>query len=87
MRVLHILLISMILTTSGCLSSVEDTINPEQELFDDTVFIDEDEHIKLLTVTDTVAMSRQHCEAEAIILEFVHDIDLDDNMWYLFSLL
>ncbi len=58
MRVLHILLISMIMTTSGCLSSVEDTINPEQELFDDTVFIDEDEHIKLTWTIDSVRVIR-----------------------------
>jgi hypothetical protein len=62
MRVLHILLISMIMTTSGCLSSVEDTINPEQELFDDTVFIDEDEHIKLTWTIDSVRVIRINLE-------------------------
>ena len=40
MRSLAILLITIMLT-SGCLSSVEDTISPERELFDDTIFIDE----------------------------------------------
>ena len=41
MRILSTVLITLILMSSGCLSDVEDTINPEKELFEDTIFIDE----------------------------------------------
>ncbi len=58
MRIIHIFLVSIILTSSGCLSSVEDTINPEQELFDDTIFIDEDEHIKLTWTIESNSVIR-----------------------------
>lgn len=57
MRSLAILLITMMLT-SGCLSSVEDTISPERELFDDTIFIDEDGHMKLEWTIDSVVTIR-----------------------------
>ena len=57
MRSLTILLITIMLT-SGCLSSVEDTISPERELFDDTIFIDEDGHMKLEWTIDSVATIR-----------------------------
>jgi hypothetical protein len=62
MRRLSIMLITLILTSSGCLSSVEDTINPEQELFDDTIFIDEDEHIKLKWTIDSPMVIRINLE-------------------------
>ena len=45
--------------SSGCLSDVEDTINPENELFEDTIFIDEDGHMKL---TWTIDSSQNHSE-------------------------
>jgi len=57
MRSLAILLTTVILT-SGCLSNVEDTINPERELFGDTIFIDEDEHMKLTWTIDSVKTIR-----------------------------
>jgi len=57
MRSLAILLTTVILT-SGCLSNVEDTINPEKELFGDTIFIDEDEHMKLTWTIDSVRTIR-----------------------------
>ena len=57
MRSLAILLTTVILT-SGCLSNVEDTINPERELFGDTIFIDEDEHMKLTWTIDSVRTIR-----------------------------
>ena len=57
MRSLAILLITIMLT-SGCLSSVEDTISPERELFDDTIFIDEDGHMKLEWTIDSVVTIR-----------------------------
>ena len=58
MRILSIMLITLILMSSGCLSNVEDTINPENELFDDTIFIDEDEHMKLTWNIDSVRTIR-----------------------------
>jgi len=57
MRSLAILL-TIVILTSGCLSNVEDTINPEKELFDDTIFIDEDEHMKLTWTIDSVRTIR-----------------------------
>ena len=57
MRSLTILLATVMLT-SGCLSSVEDTINPERELFGDTIFIDEDGHMKLTWTIDSVKTIR-----------------------------
>ena len=57
MRSLAILL-TIVILTSGCLSNVEDTINPEKELFDDTIFIDEDEHMKLTWTIDSVKTIR-----------------------------
>ena len=57
MRSLAILL-TIVILTSGCLSNVEDTINPEKELFDDTIFIDEDEHMKLTGTIDSVQTIR-----------------------------
>ena len=57
MRSLAILL-AIVMLTSGCLSSVEDTISPERELFDDTIFIDEDEHMKLTWTIDGVRTIR-----------------------------
>ena len=57
MRSLAILL-ATVMMTSGCLSSVEDTISPERELFDDTIFINEDEHMKLTWTIDSVRTIR-----------------------------
>ena len=47
---------------SGCLDSVNDTVNPERELFDDNTFIDEDDHIKLTWEVDSVVTVRLNLE-------------------------
>ena len=51
-----LMLLSFVLI--GCMDSVSDTVSPEQELFDDTVFIDEDSHLKLTWSIDSVATIR-----------------------------
>ena len=58
MRILPTVLITLILMSSGCLSDVEDTINPEKELFEDTIFIDEDGHMKLTWTIDSIQTIR-----------------------------
>jgi len=55
MRKSMLVLLSLALILSGCMESVNDTVNPEQELFDDAVFIDEDAHVKLTWSIDSVA--------------------------------
>jgi hypothetical protein len=52
------ILLATVMLTSGCLSNVGDTINPEKEIFQDTIFIDEDEHMKLTWTTDSVRTIR-----------------------------
>ena len=44
MRIVKALLLSLCLLLPGC---TQDVVNPEQELFDDNTFVNEDEHIKL----------------------------------------
>ncbi len=41
------LLISLCMLLPGCMDDVNDAVNPEQELFDDNTFVNEDQHIKL----------------------------------------
>ncbi len=52
------LLLSVCLLLPGCMDSVNDTVNPERELFDDNTFVNEDEHIKLTWTIDSVATIR-----------------------------
>ena len=47
MKMPFALLLSVCLLLPGCLDSVNATVNPERELFDDNTFVNEDEHIKL----------------------------------------
>lgn len=56
------LLLSACILLSGCLDSVNDTVNPERELFDDNTFIDEDDHIKLTWEVDSVVTVRLNLE-------------------------
>ena len=42
----------------GCVDSVNDTVNPERELFDDNTFVNEDQHIKLTWSVDSVSTIR-----------------------------
>ena len=44
------------------MDSVNDTVNPERELFDDNTFIDEDDHIKLTWEVDSVVTVRLNLE-------------------------
>jgi len=55
---LSALLLSACLLLPGCMDRVGDTVNPEQELFDDNTFVNEDEHIKLTWTIDSVATIR-----------------------------
>ena len=52
------LLLSLCLLLPGCLDSVNDTVNPERELFDDNTFVNEDQHIKLTWSVDSVTTIR-----------------------------
>ena len=52
------LLLSLCFLLPGCLDSVNDTVNPERELFDDNTFVNEDQHIKLTWSVDSVTTIR-----------------------------
>ena len=52
------LLLSVCLLLPGCLDSVNDTVNPERELFDDNTFVNEDQHIKLTWSVESVSTIR-----------------------------
>jgi hypothetical protein len=58
MRALLPLLLSACLLLPGCLDSLSDKANPEQELFDDNTFVDEDEHLKLTWTIESVKTIR-----------------------------
>ncbi len=60
------LLLSVCLLLPGCLDGVNDTVNPERELFDDNTFVNEDEHIKLTWTIESASTIR---------------IALDNNEW------
>ena len=51
-------LLSFCLLLPGCLDSVNDTVNPERELFDDNTFVNEDEHIKLTWTIESASTIR-----------------------------
>ena len=55
MRVLSAMAMILCLVLPGCLERVNDSVNPEQKLFEDTIFVDEDEHIKLTWTIDSPA--------------------------------
>ena len=52
------LLLSVCLLLPGCMDSVNDTVNPERELFDDNTFVNEDEHIKLTWTIESASTIR-----------------------------
>ena len=52
------LLLSVCLLLPGCMDSVNDTVNPERELFDDNTFVNEDQHIKLTWSVESVSTIR-----------------------------
>jgi len=55
MRELSVIVVVLCLTLPGCLEKVNDSVNPEQELFEDTLFVDEDEYIKLTWTIESPA--------------------------------
>ena len=55
MRELLVAVLVLSLAFPGCLERVNDSVNPEQKLFEDTVFVDEDEHIKLTWTIESPA--------------------------------
>jgi hypothetical protein len=55
-------LLSICLLLPGCIDSVNDTVNPERELFDDNTFVNEDDHIKLTWDVDSVVTIRLNLE-------------------------
>ena len=52
------LLLSVCLLLPGCMDSVNDTVHPERELFDDNTFVNEDQHIKLTWSVESVSTIR-----------------------------
>lgn len=52
------LLLTVCLLLPGCVDSVNDTVNPERELFDDNTFVNEDEHIKLTWTIESASTIR-----------------------------
>ena len=58
MRIALALLLTLCLLLPGCTDRVNDTVNPERELFDDNVFVNEDEHIKLTWTIESVSTIR-----------------------------
>ena len=58
MKIQISLLLTVCLLLPGCVDSVNDTVNPERELFDDNTFVNEDEHIKLTWTTESVSTIR-----------------------------
>ena len=58
MKIRISLLLSVCLLLPGCMDSVNDTVNPERELFDDNTFVNEDQHIKLTWSVESVSTIR-----------------------------
>ena len=58
MKIRISLLLSDCLLLPGCMDSVNDTVNPERELFDDNTFVNEDQHIKLTWSVESVSTIR-----------------------------
>jgi len=64
MRTLHAIILTLCFLSSGCLGSVRDTVKPENELFDDNTFVNEDEHIKLTWSVDSVSTIRMEFDKQ-----------------------
>ena len=64
MRTLVPILLSLCILFPGCIDRVSETVKPEQELFDDNTFVNEDEHIKLTWTIDSVATIRLALEKQ-----------------------
>ena len=64
MRKFASLILCLCILLTGCMDRVSDTVKPEQELFDDNTFVNEDEHIKLTWTIDSVATIRLTLEKQ-----------------------
>ena len=64
MRTLVPILLSLCILLPGCVDRVSETVKPEQELFDDNTFVNEDEHIKLTWTIASVATIRLALEKQ-----------------------
>ncbi len=58
MRIRLALVIALCMMLPGCAETVQDTVNPERELFDDNTFIDEDEYLGLEWTIESVSTIR-----------------------------
>ena len=58
------LLISLCLVLPGCIDDVNDVVNPEQELFDDNTFVNEDQRIKLTWTIESASTIRISLERQ-----------------------
>ena len=82
MRTLVPILLSLCILLPGCVDRVSETVKPEQELFDDNTFVNEDEHIKLTWTIDSVATIRQALEKQEgpnIDLYTMTDVNYEKN--------
>ena len=64
MRAQLALLISLCVVLPGCMDDVNDAVNPEQELFDDNTFVNEDQHIKLTWTIESASTIRISLEKQ-----------------------
>jgi len=64
MKMIISLILPICLLLPGCLDSVNDTVNPERELFDDNTFVNEDQHIKLTWSVESVATIRMEFDKQ-----------------------
>ena len=64
MRIWLALVISLCIMLPGCAESVQDTVNPERELFDDNTFIDEDQYLGLEWTIESVSTIRIEFERQ-----------------------
>ena len=76
------LLISLCVVLPGCLDDVNDAVNPEQELFDDNTFVNEDQHIKLTWTIEspsTIRISLEKQDGPNIDLYTMTELNYDKS--------
>lgn len=64
MRIWLALVIALCIMLPGCAETVQDTVNPERELFDDNTFIDEDQYLGLEWTIESVSTIRIEFERQ-----------------------
>ena len=64
MRIWLAPVIALCIMLSGCAERVQDTVNPERELFDDNTFIDEDQYLGLEWTIESVSTIRIEFERQ-----------------------